>query len=349
MRYPVMLMARRNGRGNSQNILYRKIQRLGASSLIVTLPKDWVRRHGVKVGDILSVYDEGDKLVIAPNGDSYKIKLRFGLNHTHVERHTSRIILCSYVFGLDRITFYSNKTIKKDIVDRIVKMQDILEGIRFNIDGDSIEIDMPRHKELLIDVLIQYGRDISRLYSLYHTMLRTNNLVSKDELDSMYNKLMRLNYKLLRIANSVKSINKMHERKCRYMVSASNLIGIVADSTYKLGLDIIQVIDTLSDNERERLAVLLELMEVAVSTIVNSLKPPSVKKSEESYMKIKTIISMEDDMGKIIEESSPGFAYLLAKIIEIARILEIAEHIMLCNAIYEKYNESLSLPKNVPM
>ncbi|MCE4628036.1 MAG: AbrB/MazE/SpoVT family DNA-binding domain-containing protein [Desulfurococcales archaeon] len=342
-------MARRNGRGNGQNILYRKIQRLGASSLIVTLPKDWVRRHGVKVGDILSVYDEGDKLVIAPNGDSYKIKLRFGLNHTHVERHTSRIILCSYVFGLDRVTFYSNKTIKKDIVDRILKMQNILEGIRINLNDDSIEIDMPKHNELLMDVLIQYGREISRLYSLYHTMLRTNKLVSKEELEAMYNRLMRLNYKLLRIANSVKSINKMHERKCRYMVSASNLIGIVADSTYKLGLDILQVIDTLSENEKERLAVLLELMEVAVSTIVNSLKPPSVKKSEESYMKIKTIISMEDDMGKIIEESSPGFAYLLAKIIEIARILEIAEHIMLCNAIYEKYNESPSLPRNVPM
>jgi phosphate uptake regulator len=337
-------MPKRNGRG-PQTVLHRKIQRLGASSLIVTLPKDWVRRHGVKVGDVLSVYDEGDKLVIAPNGESYKIKLKFGLNHTHVERHLGRIVLCSYVFGLDKITFYSTKGIRKDYIERLRKLTQMLEGLNITHTPTEIRIDIKRWENTLIDMLIEYGRLISRLYSDYNRMLKTGRRIPREELDARYQYLMKINYKLLRIANSVKSINKMHERKCRYMVSASNLIGIVADSTYKLGLDILQTLDKLTDDERERLSFLLELMEVAVSTTVNSLRPPSVKKSEESYLKVKTILSMEDDMGEIISGSTSAFAYLMAKIIEIARILEIAEHIMLCNAIYEKYNESSALPK----
>jgi len=340
-------MPKRNGR-NGQTLLYRKIQRLGASSLIVTLPKDWARRHGVKVGDILSVYDEGDKLVIAPNGESYKIKLRFGLNHTHVEKHINRIILCSYVFGIDKLLFYNNKNIKSSLLDRVKKMRNILEGLEVDVDRETgtLAISMPKWEDKLVKALVRYGREISRLYSDYHKMLRTGKPLLREEIEARYKYLMRLNYRLLRIANSVKSINKMHERKCRYMVSASNLIGIVADSTYKLGMDIIQVLDKLEDHERDRLALLLEIMEVAVSTIVNSLEPPSVKKTEESYTKIRSILEMEDDMGAIVESGSPAFAYLLAKIIEIARTLEIAEHIMLCNALYEKYNESLSMPKD---
>ncbi len=337
-------MARKSAR-NGSLIQKRKIQRLGASSLIVTLPKDWVRRHGVKVGDILTVYDEGDKLVIAPDGESYKIKLRFGLNHSHVERHVGRIILCSYVFGLDKITFYTTKGLKREILDRIYKMKDLLEGISVSRNFNEIEVDMRRWDILLTDMLIEYGREISRLYGEYTQMLRMGKKISKEELDARYHYLMKLNYKLLRIANSTKSVNKMHERKCRYMVSASNLIGIVADSTYKLGLDIMNVIDRLSEDEKERLAFLLEMLEVAISTTVNSLKPPSVKKSEESYQKVRTIIEMEDSVHEIIDGASSAFALLLAKIIEIARIIEISENIMLCNALYEKYNESPALPR----
>ncbi|MCE4624575.1 MAG: AbrB/MazE/SpoVT family DNA-binding domain-containing protein [Desulfurococcales archaeon] len=314
--------------------------------MIVTLPKDWVRRHNVKVGDILSVYDEGDKLIIAPNGESYKIKLKFGLNHIHVERHVSRIVLCSYVFGLDKVIFYNNKGIKRDHIERLRRLTDLMEGLHINVNSNTIEIDMEKWNENLIDLLIRYGREISRLYSDYLKMMKTGEPMLREELDIRYKHLMKLNYKLLRVANSVKSVNKMHERKCRYMVSASNLIGIVADSTYKLGLDIIQVLDQLKPEEKERLAFLLELLEVAVSTTINSLKPASVKKSEESYVKVRTVLSMEDDMGEIIKDMSPAFAYLMAKIIEIARILEIAEHIMLCNALYEKYNESPVLPKD---
>ncbi len=326
---------------NGSNLLHRKIQRLGASSLIVTLPKEWARRHGIKVGDILTLYDEGDKLVIAPNDESYKTRLKFNLGHTHVERHAKRLILCSYVFGFDEVTFYSQKTLKKEYIQKLKSMEELLPDINIEEDFNKVHVKMKHigKEATLIDKLVEYGRLISRLYADYIEFLKGSRPLTREELEGKYKHLMKINYMLLRTANSVKSYNKAHERKCRYMVSASNLIGIIADSAYKLGLDLISMASRLSEDEKERLSFLLQLLEVALSTTVFSIRPPSVRKSEESYYKVRDILNMEGDLEEIITKSSPAFAYFVAKIMEIARIIEIAEHIMLCNALIEKYNE----------
>ncbi len=333
---------------NGSTLLHRKIQRLGASSLIVTLPKEWARRHGIKVGDILTLYDEGDKLVIAPNDESYKIKLRFNLGHTHVERHANRLILCSYAFGFDEVSFYSQKTLKKEQLQKMKSMTLLLPDITIEEELNRIIVKMkPAGKETtLIDKLVEYGRLISRLFADYIEYLKGSRPLTKEELDGKYKHLMKVNYLLLRTANSTKSYNKAHERKYRYMVSASNLIGIVADSAYKLGLDLVSMSNRLSDNEKERLSFLLQLLEVALSTTVFSIRPPSVRKSEESYYKVKDILNMEGDLDEILNNSSPAFAYFVAKIMEMARIIEIAENIMLCNALIEKYNEYEATPEN---
>ncbi len=330
---------RRGSRGRAQShLLHRKIQRLGASSLIVTLPKEWARRHGIKVGDILTLYDEGDKLVIAPSDNNYNIKLLFNLNHTHIERHAPRLVLCSYVFGFDEVKFISNKTIKNEYISKLKKLEFLLPNTEIYGNKTEITVKLGPRDGNLIDKLVEYGRLISRLFADYAEVLSGGRILTKGELDARYEHLMRINYLLLRTANSVKSYNKIHERKCRYMVSASNLIGIVADSAYKLGLDLLTMLDKLRDDEKERLAFLLQLLEVAVSTTVFSVKPPSVRKSEESYEKVSYILGMEGDLAEVVSNGTPAFAYFLAKIMEIARIIEIAEHIMLCNALIEKYN-----------
>lgn len=342
--------------GNSKSnghLFYRKIQRLGASSLIVTLPKEWAKRHGIKYGDVLTLFDEGDKLVIAPNNTRNMINLEFSLNHTHVERHVNRLVLCSYVFGFDEVRFISGKNIRKEQYERVKKMELILPNVEVRYDKNEINVKLGRRNENLVDRLIEYGRLISKLFADYVSLLASQRIptdreleVIRRELEVRYEHLMRINYLLLRTANSVKSYNKMHERKCRYMVSASNLIGIIADSAYKLGLDLITMLNHLSEDEKERLAFLLQILEVAISTTVLSVKPPSVRKSEESYMKVSYILSMEGDLAEVVSNSSPAFAYFLAKILEIARIVEIAEHIMLCNALIEKYNQAG--PSNSP-
>ncbi|NOZ30831.1 MAG: AbrB family transcriptional regulator, partial [Crenarchaeota archaeon] len=100
------------------------------------------------------------------------------------------------------------------------------------------------------------------------------------------------------------------------------------------------MIDYLKPSEKQRLAFLLQILEVAVSTVVLSLEPPSVKKAEESYWKVRSILDLEGNIREIVENDTPAFTYLLAKIIDIARIIDIAENVILCHALITKFNET---------
>ncbi len=328
-------MASQNG-----GILKRKIQRLGASSLIVTLPKEWARRHGIKVGDILNLYDEGDKLIIAPDGTPIELRLGFNLAHSSVEKHAGKLAMCGYVFGFDKIDFFSNKTIKPDFVRRLAEVADLLPGTRIERKGPAwVQVQMGEKEGDLTSVLVTYGRGISRILSRLSGHLQGTIRLSREDLDAEYATLQRLNYRLLRIANSTRSFDNLHEKQCRYLVSASNLIGLAADAVYKLGLDLLTMTQYLSEDEKNRLSFILQLLEVAITTVVLSLDPPSIKKAEESYWKVKSILDLEGQLEEVVSSASAAFAYLLAKMIDVARIVEISEYIMLCHALITKFKE----------
>jgi len=322
-------------------ILSRKIQRLGASSLIVTLPKDWARRNKVKVGDILKIFDDGDKLIIAPNGNLPRISLNMNLSHYSVERHAPRLVLCSYTFGYDGVKFNSNKNIKDQIIERLRRVEKILEGTRIEIyNKHEVSVDFDYEGENIFEILIEYGKNISRILNKLSSYIEGKIVFDKAELDDEYDMLQKMNYKLLRTANKAHVIDMQEDRQARYLASASNLIGLVNDSVYKLGVDILYMSDLLSESEKVRLSFLLQVLEVAVSTVVRSINPPSVKKAEESYWKVRSILDLEGNLREVVENDSAAFAYLLAKIIDTARIIEIAENVILCHALITKYNEA---------
>jgi len=81
----------------------RKVQRLGASSLIVTLPKEWARRNGVDVGDTVSLIDAGDRLILLPGGSNKDIVVKFDGRHRRVVKHVGRLTICGFIFGQDKI------------------------------------------------------------------------------------------------------------------------------------------------------------------------------------------------------------------------------------------------------
>ncbi len=61
---------------------YRKIIGFGDSSFVVSLPKEWIRKNGLKKGEVLDVEEEGNNLKITPNflkqtNKSKEIKITF--------------------------------------------------------------------------------------------------------------------------------------------------------------------------------------------------------------------------------------------------------------------------------
>ncbi|ESQ22534.1 MAG: SpoVT / AbrB like domain [uncultured Acidilobus sp. MG] len=82
----------------------RKLQRLGLSSLVVTLPRRWVEAHGLKPGDLVYVIDEGDRLRIVPAQPSEARKsYRFDAYKLAMPQLASAALTCLYVNNLNDV------------------------------------------------------------------------------------------------------------------------------------------------------------------------------------------------------------------------------------------------------
>lgn len=330
--------ARDNGSNGS---LSRKVQKLGASSLIVTLPRNWARRHNVNVGDMVRIYDEGDRLIIAPSGGDLKDRLHVNLSRSTCHKHVGRLVLCSYVFGYDEVIGESNRIIKGALLDRIAKTSSYLHGadVRLTNNSKVLEIEFEEDHEDPITLVAMHGKAMSRMLGAMSRFLREGE-VSREAIRKETVELIKINYRMLRLLNKQKPFNSREEKRIRQLLSAGALLGIAGDAVSKLTDLIFTMAVELRDDERERLSFILEVAEIATATLASSLQSMSVKKAEDAYWKIKTILDLEENSHELVAEATPQYAYLLSRIIEVARLLEVAENVFICMALEEKHLNS---------
>ena len=90
----------------SLGISRRRVQRLGGSSLIITLPKDWARKAGIAIGDEVIVVDEGNHLKIVP-ANSNQVKsigaLNIKLTGYLKNMNPKDLARCAFITGYDRL------------------------------------------------------------------------------------------------------------------------------------------------------------------------------------------------------------------------------------------------------
>ena len=84
----------------------RKVQRLGGSSLIITLPKQWARRLGIKVGDEIEVVESGGKLLIQPKdprAESRASTVTIRFNGIAKAAGVGTLVDCAFLHGYSRV------------------------------------------------------------------------------------------------------------------------------------------------------------------------------------------------------------------------------------------------------
>lgn len=90
----------------SETSTTRKVQRLGGSSLIITLPKQWAKRLNIKVGDELQVVEDGGRLLVLPKDPGAEeransVAIRYGSVARTVG--ASNIVSCAFEHGYSRL------------------------------------------------------------------------------------------------------------------------------------------------------------------------------------------------------------------------------------------------------
>ena len=128
----------------------RRIQRLGGSSLIVTLPKQWAKKLGLKVGDELMILEEGDHLKLVPASNKAAVKAEtVSIKYNGVAKIAGPKLIadCAFIHGYNRLNInvkgldnisYENliKTLNEND-----KVENVVEGI------DNVEVELLNPQE----------------------------------------------------------------------------------------------------------------------------------------------------------------------------------------------------------
>ena len=117
----------------------RRVQRLGTSSLIVTLPKKWVKRVGLKPGDTVIVELKDHYLIIRPKNFEDEIST-FELSVDNIPEDTLlKIIKCLYFINYKKIVVDLNR-LKATTVNKLILTLRDLPGTEHEITDNKIII-----------------------------------------------------------------------------------------------------------------------------------------------------------------------------------------------------------------
>ncbi len=88
----------------------RKLQQTGGSTLIVSLPKDWVRRMKLKKGDEVDIIETENYLLISPRTE-IKDEAEITMTREDSPEATARRLVSLYLAGFNKISFKSEERI----------------------------------------------------------------------------------------------------------------------------------------------------------------------------------------------------------------------------------------------
>jgi len=323
-------------------VLPRKVQRLGTSSLIITLPRNWARSHGLKAGSMVTVVEDGDKLVVMPSVKGRLLTASFSLKHVNVCKHLGRVVFCAYLSGLDGLTFYSNRPIRADIVEKISKVSQALSNDSIKVYLNSVyevNASIEDYKGDVASSLANYGRSLAAAFERLSHHLEGSRM-TEQELESMYRDLKGQAFRMLRSGASGVDYGVSQEHLNRLLMAGVGLMILVNDAFYKLAKDLVALEGQLSQSERERVKFLFQVLEVSLVAASMGVEPPSIKKEEEAYSKLRMLLDIEGELSDIVSASSAAYAYLLAKTLDVAKIVSNIEETLLCRSLFKKYSDS---------
>ncbi len=110
--------------------MQRKVNKIGPSTLMVSLPSKWVKKYNVKKGDVLEVEEQEDNILLH---NPKKIREGTTLSLDLDELNVSLIwysLTAAYRSGVDEMRLkFSEETVRDDKLDKKVEIHELLQTI----------------------------------------------------------------------------------------------------------------------------------------------------------------------------------------------------------------------------
>ncbi len=265
----------------------RKIQKVGISTLTISLPKQWAENQNLKKGDQVFIAQEGDSLrLLAPEGARKRLERPvpdyvIDADVINDRGMMERIIVGNYVLGRERIIVKASSRLKSDQLDEIRRVTKRLMGlgiIEETGDRALLQCSIEPSKFPLESL-------IKRLYNLGKTMLNDaiEALITKDrtlaedavrredDADMMYWLIVRLVLSAQQDDALVAKLGmetRLHNAGYRLI---SKELETVADCAEDIALNVLELIDRQAEFDWSLLRTLKESADEAASLYGNGL------------------------------------------------------------------------------
>jgi len=229
----------------------RKIQRLGSSSFIVTLPANWVRRYGLKAGDLVMVIEENGSLKIKPKDKKpSQDQLRINLRKISSSDFNDDLISCLLSLGFDSINIEYNQHLKS-ILEKLADKLDI----DIKIKNGFIEISS---KNISTSSLADDIKDMGKvIVSLIEELLSNEKEEINDTQIGILEKLLQI--KFLSVRRKIfKELTSRKEDNVS-IIATAEMYAIISD-IYSLSSKLLSSVKILASNSPEEQPIIMNVL-----------------------------------------------------------------------------------------
>lgn len=146
----------------------RKVYISGGSTYVLSLPKKWVNKTGLKAGDSLVVTEQGGSLLIETSDVEKEPKVKeIRISQLASSESLPRMIIAYYLVGYDTLKIILNSKDHLSYRKNIRKILDFLIGV---------EIVEDTNEAMTLEIMVDYKRMMTaqilqRMYSIIRSML----------------------------------------------------------------------------------------------------------------------------------------------------------------------------------
>ncbi len=283
----------------------RKLQLIGGSSYMVSLPKEWIRIHKLNQGDEVILHVDENYIRLFPKKYSESERIARAVVEKiprHDEKFITRFVYALYIQGLDEITI-KDKLLSPKFVSKLSEVVRSLIGMEV-IDVSDTQVVLKCLATSDFDVsgvLKRMAQIINGMIESIEDDLRLESFGGVDEIskleedsDRLYLLAVRQEHRLVKELSSPSKWNELRFVLGIRMVA--KLLEEIADSLRDLAIYSAKILQKDLKNE---LITLLSEINVIFNNVFKAYSSSDVELSDDV---IKRVESLEQRILKVIEQ-----------------------------------------------
>jgi phosphate uptake regulator len=305
----------------------RKVQKVGYSTMTVSLPSEWAKQNNINPGDLVFLIPERDgTLRIAPSHIAQKEEAEeyvISADACDEKGMLERIIVGSYMLGRDVIRVTASSRIRKEHIDEIRGIIHKLIGLgileetpksillQCSVDPTKFKLDMLVRRLSLISSTIL--SEAMQAFLEDKKNLANEAISREDEADTIYYLAVRLLLSAQikpEIAEQIGATDLVFIPASRLILQHLEMIADYAEDLAKKVITIEIRRDKLSKEFIERIYHLSELAQTIFQKALDCIFTRDLKVAN-GVLEMRSVLEKESD---ILMEELPGIPYLRAMV-----------------------------------